>query len=607
MYFLQVRQSLLTEAKSSPNLLSDLAGLEHYIAESYNNRSFIELLQNADDCKSTRFIILRNAGHLFVANNGRIFNQSDLECLCRSASSHKVRGQTIGYRGIGFKSVVGFSKKIHLFSGNLEITFSREKTQEEIPQASRVPLIRIPHAIDEVDKRMISPILIDLFNQGYSTLFVFSELMADEIESEFESFKYSSLLFLNNINETKIFTSKEITAKIQRTIITDSDVKLTVNVNNTSQEWYLSNFASSTYAFSVKNEKIDKLSQSEAVVHSFLPTEEYNGLGVLINGDFSTDPSRRRLIYDSESRTSIKLCAIHFLKLFEKYLRGKDNENVNFINALIPYTEPRLLEFKKASFDKLLVEEIKRERTSLFTDIRLCPSWLNIKDYSSIIAHIDAEPINWRVFEINGFSNLAKYFGAKEDTFDKLKDHVNKVELSILGCVQFTIQVIISIVNQTLVNDNSIRDLKILYCNGARTSLNDLNSSNDKIDPSFITLLIENGITEFEIRQVLKRYLSNNQTETNLRNDSDNKLNIAIQSSIPYKNWFHQHKDPLLRQDSYYSDKSQTDIEDTTKSQNSSVSQGNILSIKRWRSAEEQTLELLKFHGFKLEDVSRAC
>ena len=59
MYFEEVRQNLLIEAKASPNLLSDLAGLENYISESYHNRSFIELLQNADDAKATKFKIIK--------------------------------------------------------------------------------------------------------------------------------------------------------------------------------------------------------------------------------------------------------------------------------------------------------------------------------------------------------------------------------------------------------------------------------------------------------------------------------------------------------------------------------------------------------------------
>jgi hypothetical protein len=57
-----VRQPLLEEALKSPALLSDLAGLEHYIAESYDSRSFVELLQNADDAGASRFVVQRAGG-----------------------------------------------------------------------------------------------------------------------------------------------------------------------------------------------------------------------------------------------------------------------------------------------------------------------------------------------------------------------------------------------------------------------------------------------------------------------------------------------------------------------------------------------------------------
>ena len=87
----ELRESLIKEAKSSPMLLSDLAGLEAYVSESYNSRSFIELLQNADDAGSTRFYVKRYGNYLFVANDGRPFNIMDLESLCRSASSNKAR------------------------------------------------------------------------------------------------------------------------------------------------------------------------------------------------------------------------------------------------------------------------------------------------------------------------------------------------------------------------------------------------------------------------------------------------------------------------------------------------------------------------------------
>ena len=73
---IEIKNSFLTEAKFSPGLLNDLAGMETYISESYQGRSLIELLQNADDCGSSKFYIKKLDTNLFlVANNGREFNK----------------------------------------------------------------------------------------------------------------------------------------------------------------------------------------------------------------------------------------------------------------------------------------------------------------------------------------------------------------------------------------------------------------------------------------------------------------------------------------------------------------------------------------------------
>jgi len=99
-----IRESFIKEALSSPMLLYDLANMEVYIAESYYNRSFIELLQNADDALSRRFYVSSMSNILIVANDGRTFNEQDFYSICRSGVSTKKRGgKTIGYRGIGFK------------------------------------------------------------------------------------------------------------------------------------------------------------------------------------------------------------------------------------------------------------------------------------------------------------------------------------------------------------------------------------------------------------------------------------------------------------------------------------------------------------------------
>lgn len=70
-----IRQPLLAEALKSPALLSDLAGLEQIVAESYDARSFVELLQNADDAGASRFAIHRSGDFLLVANDGHHFTR----------------------------------------------------------------------------------------------------------------------------------------------------------------------------------------------------------------------------------------------------------------------------------------------------------------------------------------------------------------------------------------------------------------------------------------------------------------------------------------------------------------------------------------------------
>ena len=50
-----LQKELLNEATSAPKLFRDLGKVEQYIAESYKTRSFIELIQNADDANSSAF------------------------------------------------------------------------------------------------------------------------------------------------------------------------------------------------------------------------------------------------------------------------------------------------------------------------------------------------------------------------------------------------------------------------------------------------------------------------------------------------------------------------------------------------------------------------
>lgn len=579
MSFEEVRHKLLSEALASPNLLSDLAGLENYIAESYNNRSFIELLQNADDAKASKFKIVKKSDLLFVANNGRVFNQRDLESLCRSASSNKLRGETIGYRGIGFKSVVGFAKEIHLFSGEIELTFSKELTKKEISQADRVPLIRIPHKINVSENNRFSQIKNELMSEGYTTIFVFTGITADEIESEFESFKYNSLLFLKNIVKTEITLNNTTITEVIKTQINDSQFKSTLKSNNEVTNWLISNENQTAIAFSILNNEIVKIPKEESLVHAFLPTEDINGFGVLINGNFSTDPSRRHLIFDTETKESIKQSSLQIVKLIKECINSEDKDSIGKINALVPYSDPRMLQFAKNSFVKSLLDEMKLTDIEFFRQIKLPPSWLNYNDYLKLIPN-KTNSLNNNHYSIEGFISLLKFLGANETNFDEIKNTVNITDISVLGCVQITQYLFKSILTFGNIKESEILNLKILFSDGIRKSISELNKES-RLDDSFVSLLLENGLTEFDIKQVLKKYSLTIplKLEQNT-NEQSNSFIDKKENKFSVEDWFNN----------------------SSKQENYNTSQP---TLKKWRSAEEQTLEILNMNGFRLEDVSK--
>ena len=122
----KISETFINEAVASPALLADMAKMEKYMAESYSGRVFIELLQNADDCSSTKILITELNGNIIFANNGRPFDENDVMAICRSGNSNKKRGETIGYRGVGFKSTTYLTDEILIYSDKACFTFSKK-------------------------------------------------------------------------------------------------------------------------------------------------------------------------------------------------------------------------------------------------------------------------------------------------------------------------------------------------------------------------------------------------------------------------------------------------------------------------------------------------
>lgn len=372
---------------AAPKLFEDLSKVEKYIAETYKNRSFIELIQNADDAEATSFGIHETNFGFVVCNNGRPFNDRDLEALCRSGSSNKQRGgNTIGFRGIGFKSVVGLARQIILLSGDYQICFDKNKSKQLL-HAENAPIVRIPHITDVLTTLYSEEVNSLKQKYGYTTIFAFIDVDITVLNSEVSRFDYSCLLFLNHILNVKIQTEqKNSFIRLSRKVIDKNQIKICVTeYDNVIAEWLLLHSGlniKDIVAFKCENDSIIPAIGSEAVIHSFMPSIEFTGAFIKINGDFSTDPSRKSIDLDIYSKTAIENCANIVAVLIKNTLLGKQDMRGLFLPFINTLTET------KSAGGKLFITKIEdslRVDNELnLNNLRLCPQWLPYEDYESL-------------------------------------------------------------------------------------------------------------------------------------------------------------------------------------------------------------------------------
>ncbi len=590
----EMLNSLITdfiqEANSAPKLFRDLAKVEQYIAESYKTRSFIELIQNADDAKSTAFGVYGFDDGLIVANNGQLFTIEDVEALCRSGSSNKVRGgNTIGYRGIGFKSVVNLSKRIYVFSGQFAFYFDKNSTLKLLPNIPDVPLIRIPHLLEaENDDVLLKAVNEVRRKREYTTLFVFMEINRRIAEEELSEFDKSSLLFLNSIKKVDIELEH-----IKRTIVIEKDLFNNQSVVRLKEadhidEWKIlssRNDQRDIVALKRIEESIIPASLTESVIHSFTPTVEFAGAYIKINGDYTTDPSRKNIDMDEISQKSFDNAISVIVETIVGILDGEVVEK-GFFTPFVNVTGGEGSKFRgmlfKAISNKLAKKTLKNfnGKSIKFSSIRLRPDWLNYEDYEKL-CHSDLASLSKDlVTQYPEMPLVLEQLGIKKLYLEETLQKVNSTKLSTTGAGQIGVKIINQYrydLNEEKVN--KIKDLRIFPIKGNFVSAKEITSI-DEVNKDF-TDYIFNNVDRHDIKPFFS------------------KLNIPIE----------------LKSDCEPSNLSKVingnpqDIESQTSGQIKDKSLFKTTpNIQKWRSAEKNAQEYFKAMSevLSVTDVSNA-
>jgi len=191
-------------------------------SKGYHGRQLLELLQNADDeaenTENPSVLIKLEQDRLIIANNGTPFSKAGILSLMYSDNSPKIKRQKkIGYKGLGFRSVLNWSQSIGIKSGPFSIEFSKDNAIgffKSLLQKHPELNTEIEKASTENEKYPIATLAVpkwketyDIDISEYDTYIVInfsSDKVRQDIQQQINELRIEVALFLNNLRKIKL-------------------------------------------------------------------------------------------------------------------------------------------------------------------------------------------------------------------------------------------------------------------------------------------------------------------------------------------------------------------------------------------------------------------
>ncbi|MEA3359473.1 MAG: DUF3883 domain-containing protein [Thermodesulfobacteriota bacterium] len=195
-------------------------------SKGYHGRQLLELLQNADDeavnTENPSVLIKLEQDRLIIANNGTPFSKEGILSLMYSDNSPKIKRQKkIGYKGLGFRSVLNWSQSIGIKSGPFSIEFSKDNAIgffKALLQKNPEIKTEIEKASTENEKYPIATLAVpkwketyDIDTSEYDTYVVInfsSDKVRQDIQQQINELHMEVALFLNNLRKIKLESSE---------------------------------------------------------------------------------------------------------------------------------------------------------------------------------------------------------------------------------------------------------------------------------------------------------------------------------------------------------------------------------------------------------------
>jgi hypothetical protein len=345
---------------SKPRLVVRDAKDERQISDDYAGRELLELLQNAADAAAelggggrVRIEVTRDC--LFVANTGQPFRSTGVESLMTAHVSDKPQRSKalIGAKGLGFRSILNWSREPMISSGALEIAFSAGYALQVIstlgckkPEISavfenarlqgkpQVPVLPFPLFGDTLDqaastttrglRKVVQRLRADGFDTVIAAPFAGSSAF-EEAVAQAKEFEPRFLLFVEALAcieielpdcPRRIWTRDEGTGGICDLVITDGDETRTERwiCRRTSghlpDELHDDPDSPSRYELAVAL-RVDQANKA-GHLHCFFPTDVSLPLSALFHATLELQSNRKHLKDKSRANTYVLTALANF-------------------------------------------------------------------------------------------------------------------------------------------------------------------------------------------------------------------------------------------------------------------------------------------------------
>jgi len=337
-------------------------------SKEYHGRQLLELLQNADDeaenIENPSVLIKLEQNRLIIANNGIPFSKGGILSLMYSNNSPKIKRQKkIGYKGLGFRSILNWSQSIGIRSGQFSIKFSKEnatsflqKLLENHPNFKR----DVIEASTENEQYPIATLAVpkwketyDIDTSEYDTYVILdfsTDKVRQDIQQQINELHMEVALFLNNLREIKL-ESPERNETIARISPEDDDYEeiQLQDKNSTvtdSKKWRIfastgelpkelrQNEMTKQFEYDLRIAVSENIDDGINRLFSFFPTEVKFPFPAIIHGTFDLDGNRNHLNLNDVNKFLLEKLAELMIDTAKKLTQITEDVNWDSIKLL---------------------------------------------------------------------------------------------------------------------------------------------------------------------------------------------------------------------------------------------------------------------------------